>query len=531
MKKGLIKLLISLTIIVLIIASILYYIYLPAINIHSPDLWIFAILVCGIIIVAYNLYIGFKFKKSNKSFIKVSIAILSLLIIIFIAGNILSSPIVNSAKYQQLLDVTERNFSDDIKEISFNEIPLLDKESAQKLGSRKIGSMVDLVSQFEVDNMYTQINYKNKPVRVTPLSYGNMIKWFTNRSQGIPAYIMIDMTNQNVDFIRLNEGIKYSLSEPLNRNVNRYLRFKYPTYMFDNVHFEIDDNGTPYWICPVKKYTIGLFGGVTIGKVVLLNAITGETVDYNINDVPNWVDSVYSAELLISYYNYYGSLKHGYFNSILSQKDCLRTTKGYNYLALEDDVWVYTGVTSVGGDLSNVGFVLMNQRTMETRYYSISGAEEMSAMSSAEGQVQNLGYKATFPLLLNVANEPTYFIALKDNAGLVKKYAMVNVSKYQLVAIGDTVNDCEKTYISLLKNEGINTVDVSKTEKISGIIRKIAPVVIDGNSHYYVMLNDNYDIFDFQISSLPDIVKYSEGSSISFDYSKGNGINYVLSIE
>ena len=78
----------------------------------------------------------------------------------------------------------------------------------------------------------------------------------------------------------------------------------------------------------------------------------------------------------------------------------LKTTDGYNYLALEDDVWVYTGITSVSGDRSNVGFILMNQRTMETRYYSCAGAEEYSAMESAEGQVQNLKYQATFPLVI-----------------------------------------------------------------------------------------------------------------------------------
>ena len=154
---------------------------------------------------------------------------------------------------------------------------------------------------------------------------------------------------------------------------------------------------------------------------------------------PEWIDRAYSADLLVQLFDYYGTLKHGFFNSVLSQKDCLKTTDGYNYLALEDDVWMYTGVTSVNGDQSNVGFVLSNQRTMETKYYTVEGATESSAMSSAEGQVQNLKYTATFPLLLNISGEPTYFIALKDDAGLVKKYAMVNVQKYQIVAIGDKI--------------------------------------------------------------------------------------------
>ena len=262
-----------------------------------------------------------------------------------------------------------------------------------------------------------------------------------------------------------------------------------------------------------------------------MNAVTGELSDYAIEDVPNWVDKVYSAELLVSLYDYYGTLRHGYWNSVFSQKDALQTTDGYNYIAMEDDVWVYTGVTSVGADESNVGFVLMNQRTSETRYYSISGAEEFSAMASAEGQVQHLGYRATFPLLLNIGGEPTYFIALKDAAGLVKKYAMVNIAQYQIVAIGDTVNECEKTYLELMKSSGISVADTSKLPKATGMITKISDCVIDGNTHYLILLNSSEEIFDVEVSEYINIIKYDIGDKITFTYTEGTAFHTVLGIE
>lgn len=516
-----------LVIVLLAVASLYYYIALPAVNIHSPGLWVF---ILSAIVIIIALYSAIKFKNPNKAVIKTGSALLGVLVLVFIIGSFLSSPVINSMKYQKLLTVTEHNFTEDIKQVSYNEIPILDKDSAAILATRKMGGMVDMVSQFEVSNFYTQINYEGKPVRVTPLEYGNFIKWFTNRSQGIPAYIKIDMTTQDVEAVRLQNGIRYSFSERFGRNVNRHLRFNYPTYIFDTINFELDDNGNPVWICPVKDYTIGLFGGVTVGRVVILNAVTGEMTDYAVQEVPTWVDKVYSAELLISQYDYYGTLKHGYLNSVLGQKDSLQTTDGYNYVALDDDVWVYTGITSVGGDESNVGFVLMNQRTKETRYYAIPGAEEYSAMSSAEGQVQHLGYRATFPLLLNIANEPTYFIALKDNAGLVKNYAMVNIEKYQIVAIGETVSQCEKTYKNLLNNSGISTVDDSKTLLKTGVIKKISEVVIDGNTHYYILLNDTDDIFDVLVSENINIVKYNVGDSITFEYTITAETSTVLTI-
>ena len=468
--------------------------------------------------------------KKGFSFTKLGLGILVLMIAILGIGTLLSSPIINANDYQKLLTVENREFTEDIKQVDYNQIPLLDKNSAELLGNRKMGTMVEYVSQFEVSSLYTQINYQGKPVRVTPLVYASPIKWVTNHNSGIPAYIMIDMTTQETECVKLTTPICYSQSEYFGRNIYRHLRFRYPTYIFDSISFEIDDEGTPYWICPVKKFNIGLFGGQTIGRVVLCNAITGETQSMNVEDVPEWVDRVYSAELLIELYDYHGTLKHGYFNSILGQKDCLRTTDGYNYIAMEDDVWVYTGVTSVSGDESNVGFVLMNQRTMETRYYACAGAEEYSAMSSAEGQVQNLGYRATFPLLLNISGEPTYFLALKDDAGLVKKYAMVNIQRYQIVAIGDTVADCEKSYLSLMKTNNITSVDTSASKKRSGTIARIAEAVIDGNTHYYLLLEGSDVIYDVNLAEFIGIVRYNVGDRITLEYMEGTDTSQVIGI-
>ncbi|NLL79896.1 MAG: CvpA family protein [Clostridiales bacterium] len=522
-----------------------YYINLPAVNIHAVGFWYALLFILVLLMVLYIV------RKNRKNFIlskdwkpeldlkkakglRLLMVLTGVVFVIYLAGNILSSPFVNAAKYQKLLTIEKRNFAEDIKEVDYNTIPLLDKNSAALLGERKMGSMVDMVSQFEVSNDYSQINYNGRPVRVTPLSYANTIKWLTNQSQGIPAYIRIDMATQDTECVKLKEGIRYSKSELFNRNIYRHLRFNYPTYIFDDqIFFEIDEEGTPFWVCPVKKFNIGLFGGQTVDRVVLCNAVTGECVDYDVTEVPQWIDKVYSAELLMKLYDYSGMLKHGYWNSVLGQKDCLVSTNGYNYIALDDDVWVYTGVTSVSGDQSNVGFVLMNQRTMETRFYEVEGAIEDSAMASAEGQVQNLGYQATFPLLLNIADEPTYFMALKDSGGLVKKYAMVNVQKYQWVAIGDTIQECEKNYSELLSTNGIVSPKAEELKKVSGRIVSIAPIVLEGTTHYYICLEGKEDIYDIDMSqeSLIGIVRYQVGDTVKFQYTEGYGLQKVKVLE
>lgn len=530
--------------VLLIAVFVCYYVTLPAINIHSEGFWFF---LMGLIIAGALLRMLRQTVKIQKAYGKnaqvnwkdfklvKALGILFLVILaVYLIGSILSSPIVNAKKYQALLTVEERNFTDDIKEVDYSTIPLLDRDSAAILGDRKMGSMVEMVSQFEVANDYTQINYQGKPVRVTPLVYASPIKWLTNQKNGIPAYMKIDMTTQDTEIVMLEEGIKYSKSEYFNRNIYRHLRFKFPTYIFDDqIFFEIDEEGTPFWVCPVKKFNIGLFGGQTVGRVVLCNAVTGECTDYAVEEVPQWIDKVFSAERLIELYDYHGVLVHGFFNSILGQRDCIRTTEGYNYIALDDDVWVYTGLTSVNGDQSNVGFVLMNQRTMEARYYKVEGATETSAMSSAEGQVQNLNYRATFPLLLNISGEPTYFVALKDGAGLVKKYAMINIQKYQWVAIGDTVRECEKNYNELLSTNGIVSEVSSDAKEVSGVIEIVSPVVIEGNTHYYICLQGQEDIFDVNVNdqNLTGIIRFKEGDRIKLLYEEGYGLNQVVGFE
>lgn len=541
--KGFLGIKIAAVLVLLVAAFIYYYITLPAINIHSVGFWWFIIIaVLGITTIG----ICWKAVKEKKTkiiivdsknavgFWKYGYYLAAILGIIFFVGTFLGSPVINAKKYQLLLDVETREFTEDIAQVDYDTIPLLDKNSASLLGDRKMGSMVDMVSQFEVADDYTQINYKGKPVRVTPLEYASPIKWLTNQKDGIPAYILIDMATQNTECVKLSEGIKYSKSEYFNRNIYRHLRFSYPTAIFaDQIFFEIDEEGIPYWICPVKKFNVGLFGGETVDSVVICNAINGDCTKYDVGEVPQWIDKVYQAELLMNLYDYSGIYKHGFFNSILGQKDCLQTTNGYNYIALEDDVWVYSGVTSVNGDQSNVGFVLMNQRTMETRFYQVEGAIEDSAMASAEGQVQNLGYQATFPLLLNIANEPTYFMALKDEGGLVKKYAMVNIEKYQWVAIGDTVKECEKAYNQLLNTNGIAAVETGTSETITGKISASASVVIEGNTHFYLSIEGRDEIFDVDITN-PDvlnIVKYNPGDMVTITYLAGDSLLTVTKVK
>lgn len=508
----------------LIFAAAVFYTMLPAINLRSAEIYFFIFLsvmfFCVMTLFIFGRADG-RERQGNmdrvKKVCRVPLYLSAALFALLVIGSITSGVIFNPRAYSRLLELDTGDFASEVEEASYTNIPMLDKASAQRLGDRKLGELSDMVSQFEVGSDYSQINYKGRPVRVSPLLYGDFFKWLNNNGEGLPAYIIIDMVNQNVEVVRLPEGMKYSTSDLFFRNIKRYIRFMYPTYMFDSINFEIDENGTPYWICPRVVKTIGLFGGRDIKGAVMVNAITGESEYYE--DVPSWVDRVYSAELIIQQYDYYGRYTSGILNSVFGQKGVTVTTDGYNYIALEDDVYMYTGITSVGGDESNIGFILSNQRTKQTTYYPCAGAEEYSAMSSARGVVQHLKYSATFPLLLNVSGQPTYFISLKDDAGLVKMFAMVNVQQYNIVATGVTVADCEKEYNRLLLQNGIITEIKTDETSVSGRVEEIRTAVIAGNTWWYFRIEGDQRFFSVSAAENEEAVALSVGDRVTVVFS------------
>ena len=539
------KAIVVLAVVILIIAAFCYWWFHPPINIHSVDLWMFlaifvlfpSFLVFFIFHQIYERGMGKREKNEKKAKRFKGLMVVPVIVaLVGVLGAVASLTLFpgNAEKYSTILSTEDGDFATDIEQADYSTIPFIDRDSAVLLGNRTMGTMADYVSQFEISDLYSQINYQDAPVRVSPLNYADVFKWWSNHNTGIPAYVIVNMSTQDTQIVRLEDPIYYSDSDPFFNNVDRHVQLSHPFYIFGEKSFEIDDNGKPYWIYPVIDYTVGLFGGETVSRVVLCDASTGECQDLAIDEVPQWVDRAYPADLLIQQYNWSGALSGGWINSWLGQSGVKQTTPGsdgqlgYNYIAKDDDVWVYSGVTSATADNSIIGFVLINQRTAESKFYPVAGATEESAMSSAEGQVQNLKYEATFPLLINVDNQPTYFMALKDNAGLVKKYAMIDIQRYQNVAVGDTLEETEKSYKKLLRANGVSTDDDSgKATKTggtaTGTISLISPVVLDGNSHYYVMLNGDGTLYDCPVANVVDIVRFKEGDSVTLTVSGDNG--------
>lgn len=513
-------------IITLLVGALIFYFSLPAINLQNMEFWSF-LFVLVVIFTVLNMIdfsnVRFLLQRKKLDFKKYyGLIALPIIILVIIAVNFFCSPVFNASSYQKRITVDESaSFLEDVEEVDFNHLPLLDRNSSEVLGDRVMGQMSDLVSQFDVSDIYTQINYNESIMRVTPLEYNSVIKWFTNHDKGIPGYITVDSVDGEAKLVRLDKGMKYVPSALFNENLYRKLRFKYLTTNFGDISFEIDNEGNPYWIVPTISYTgVGLKAKVT--GVIIMDPITGNSKKYNMKDVPTWVDVAYSADLIIEQLNNWGTYKNGFINSIFGQKGVVNTTEGYNYLAMNDDVYLYTGITSVVSDESNLGFVLSNMRTGETKYYSVPGAEEYSAMHSAEGQVQDMGYESTFPLLINLNNKPTYLVSLKDSSGLVKMYGFIDVADYQKVVVTDSSKGIKVASENYLNN--VKT-DVSEDElTIKEIVIKNISVSNIGGYSYYYIVDTNNQRYKISITLSDNLPFVKSGDMLKIAYLKEKNI-------
>ena len=513
-----------------VLTALAYYLMLPALNVHSTGFWTFLIMVLcfyGLPMGAVHTMSGAG-KGKNKSSDKVKMSKLFVLLVaapvaVLVLGGITSSTFFNAQKYASVIEVNESDFSADMPEADVvTNISLMDTASASILGNRELGALSDVVSQYNVSHDYNQINYQGTPKKVANLEYVDFFRWLNNSANGVPGYVMVDPVGNDADYVKFETPMIYVDSAYFGEDLMRKLRFSYPTKIFSSVNFEIDEEGNPYYIVSCMKPHVGLFGAMDVNEVIIFNPCDGTSELYAVEDAPSWIDNVYDGDLACEKYNWYGTLSRGFWNSVIGKRDCKMTTQGYGYVVRGDDVWYYTGVTSVTSDESNIGFILTNARTGEYRYYPIIGAEEYSAMGAAQGEVQEKGYVASFPSLINVEGEATYIMVLKDENGLVKLYALVNVENYSIVATGDSQTAAKQAYLEELAKRGVITEEElpapeTKTAEITVTAVRLATV--GGETVVYITAEDG-TVYRGALASDESLILVTEGMTLTVEYAE-----------
>jgi len=446
--------------------------------------------------------------------------------VFFVVMVIASSVIINWSAFRDQLGQAEiTDFSKDVQPVDVNQIPIVDKELAYNLADKKLGERQSLGSQVVLGEPTIQ-RVDGKLIWAVPLHHSGIFKWLTNL-QGTPGYITVSATNvKDVDYVD-GKYVKYQVNSYLLNDVKRKVRLA--KALFEGItdfSFELDDNGQPFWVVSTYKNKRGFSLPEATG-VITLNASTGETVRYNLDNIPDWVDRVQPEDFIINQIDNQGKYVHGIFN--FSDKDKFKSSPGHMIVYNNNRCYLFTGLTSVGQDSSTIGYVMVDMKNKSTRRYVMNGATETAAMGSAEGKVQHLGYKATFPLILNIGSEPTYFTTLKDKEGLIKQYAMVSVTDYSIVGTGETIPLAIKDYQQGMKNVGIspNIDDTLEKNSVTGTILRIASE-FDGQSTVYKVILQEYKdrIYLIDAALSDELALTTSGDRVTIDsYSdKGAGI-------
>ena len=518
----------------LVVVAVAYYIMLPPFNWHSPAFWsFFTPAICALIVIL-ALPGKNKIVKLNRYVVMGIAALFIIPTVLWFVGT----RVFHAKEYASRISIESVSF-DTINEVDFSKTAIIDRDTTEALGDRVMGQMSELVSQFEVSDEYTQISYKNSVYRVTPLEYADFFKWLANSKDGVPAYITVDSTDGTAKLVRLKDlgygNMKYVPSSLFNTNLMRHLRFQYPTEIFGNPSFEIDEEGHPWYVC--STYSYKLVGDKKyVTGAIFMDPITGESTKYDVESVPTWSDRIFPESLVIEEIDDYGALQNGFFNSFIGQKGVIASSSGYNYIEKDGDIWLYTGITSVNADQSNLGFILVNLRTHEALRIDAPGADETSAMKSAEDEVQNYGYEATFPVLVNVNGRPTYLMSLRSDASesksVLKMYAMVDATDYQkvtTVSVDQGLNVLKKQMIAIQGGSDDHSSAVTESKDIT--VNDLRLITSEGNTIYY--FKDEEDMkyrMNFSVKYEDALAFLSDGDAVTVEYIESDDIQLVQAI-
>ncbi|WP_426063054.1 hypothetical protein [Flavobacterium sp. DSP2-3-1] len=507
----------------------LLYNNLPVINYGFTG---FAFILLLLLVIGILFSAGFTISQQTKQVkivskpSKILFVLVGVLLVYCIALPFVTSlKMFRSDSYQKLIGEVKngQKITNHIAPISIDKIRVVDEELAHLLGEKILGSQPALGSQVELGDFCIQ-KVNNNLYWVAPLLHSGFLKWFNNQ-EGTAGYVMVSATNErDVKLVQSVGGknikIKYQQGAYFQSDIHRHVYFNgNATVGLADFTFEIDDAGNPFWIVTKYAKKIGFSGKDAIG-VVVVDAQSGAISEYSIAKTPKWVDRIQPLDFIENQLNDWGEYVHGYWN--FSNQDKLQITEGMTLVYGKDNksYW-YTGLTSVGKEESAVGFVLVDTRTKETTFYKQSGATEYAAQSSAQGKVQEKGYKASLPIPYNINNIPTYVMTLKDNGGLVKMFAMVAISDYTIVGVGNTMRETLTSFKNVynMADNKINPNSLSNKKSLKSIVTRIQNDVKNGNSFYYFKVKDYPNIFvgSSQISNQLPVTIVGDSVNISFD--------------
>lgn len=449
--------------------------------------------------------------------------------ILFVLSLLASAYLLSAFMFNanEKYEVSKMDTKTEIKTFDEKETPASVPPDFARNKMKKAFGQVPDTSYYELGNLQIQ-KVNGEYVYIAPVEFSGFFKWFKGKET--PGYFMLSATDSTANPKFIKSEMVYTPSAYFNKQTERAFRLQYPTYIFyGEVQLEIDDNGNPFYVRSYGDF-ISARNGFTANGVAVMDAKTGKTKAYSLEDAPEFIDGAVAPEAVSLQNSYFGNYVHGFWNSYFGKSDVkLPSDEGTeaNVSPIFDENGVmhyFTDFTSPKeGVDSMLGYALTNARTGEAIYYT--GNLEDSYMDS-EGALQIIEkhfiekkWEGQMPILYNFYGEASWLTAVLDSNGYLQNYFIVSAANPEITAYAQSPAEALKLYKTALQKGG-GTVSGSSSAEEKEMSGKVLRVYKEksGENTIVSFLLDNRQSYTMSSEKEPLIIYLLEGDDVTLTY-------------
>nr|WP_232624128.1 hypothetical protein [Bacillus safensis] len=495
----------------LFMIGIFVFYYITNLDRNPSSLWLI-----GLVVTAAGAFLSVGLERKIKGV---------LFLILLLLGVYMATAFLFNAN--EKFDVSKMDQKVEIKAFDETETPASVPPQFARNKMKKSFGQVPNTSYYELGSLQIQ-KVNGEYVYIAPVEFSDFFKWI--RAGSTPGYFTLSATDSSANPKFVKTEMVYTPSSYFNKEIERHIRLQYPDLIFyGGTQLEINDDGKPYYIQTYGDF-ISARNGFKASGVVVVDAKTGATKKYALDQVPAFIDGAVSPEAVSLQNSYFGNYIHGFWNSMFGKSDVkLPSDEGTeaNVSPVFDskgDMYYFTDFTSPKeGVDSMLGYALTNARTGKATYYTgnleESYMDSQGALQIIEKRFIEKKWKGRMPILYNFYGEASWLTPVLDSNGFLQNYFIVSAANPEIAAYASTPNEALRAYKTALQKGG-GTVNSSSKQEKKEAAGKVKRVYKEKTGDYTTVtfLLDDGKSYTMSSEKEPLVIYLKEGDQVTMKY-------------